>query len=53
VDTVLGILIEGALRKDQWWDRLRRNLLRLSSYLLQIVVRVQTRTQCEIGTPSR
>ena len=45
--------LAGALRKDQGWNRLRTNLLGLSSYLPQIVARVLMRTRCEIGTPSR
>jgi hypothetical protein len=42
-----------AFMKDQGCNRLRRNLLRLPSYLPQIVVRVLMRTQCGIGAPSR
>jgi hypothetical protein len=52
-DQPLAASLAGALRKDQGSNRLRRNLLGPSSYLLQIVVRVLMRTQCEIGTPSR
>jgi hypothetical protein len=52
-DQPLEASLAGALRKDHGWNRLRRNLLGLSSYLLQIVVRVLMHTQCEIGTPSR
>jgi hypothetical protein len=48
---VLKARLADAFTKDQGWNRLRRNLLGLSSYLLQIVVSVLMHTQGKETVP--